>query len=71
MCKKAVSKVSHMLKYFLDQYETNRISEKAVDACLPALKFVPHWFVAPQMLEYTDNAVLFNDDIDFDHGDPD
>ena len=50
---------------------TKRISEKAVDACLPALKFVPHWFVAPKMLEYTDNAVLFNDDINFDHGDPD
>ena len=43
------------------------MSEKAVDACLPGLKFIPVWFVAPKMLEDLDNAVLFNNDIDPDN----
>ena len=30
---------------------------KAVDACLPALKFIPNRFVTPKMLDGLDNSV--------------
>ena len=39
--------------------------DKAVDACLPALKFVPGWFVTNKMLVKLDDAVFSNDDIAF------
>ena len=53
-----------MLKYWLDRYKTQEMCDKAVDACLPALNFVPDWFVPNIMLEKLDNAVFSNDDID-------
>ena len=39
-----------MLKYCLDRYKSQEICDKAVDACLPALKFVPDRFVTTKML---------------------
>ena len=48
---------------------TQEMCGKAVDARLPALKFVPDWLVTNKMLEKLDNAVfvtgstiLFNED---------
>ena len=40
-----------MLKYCLGRYKTKEICDKAIDAFLPVLKFIPDWFVTNQMLE--------------------
>ena len=40
--------------------------DKTVDACLPALKFVPNWFVKNKMLKKRNNVVFSIDDIDLD-----
>ena len=40
-----VSKEPFMLKYFLDRYKTEEICDKATDAFLSTLKFVPVCFV--------------------------
>ena len=40
MYEKAVSKEIFMLKYCLNRYKTQEISEKADDACLQSLKLV-------------------------------
>ena len=45
--------------------------DKAVDACLPALQFVPDWFVTNKMLEKLVNHVFSNDDIVFVNEDSD
>ena len=45
MCDKAVSNNSFTLKYCLDRNKTQEMCDKAIDALLPALKFVPDWFV--------------------------
>ena len=37
---------------------TQEMCGKAVDARLPALKFVPDWLVTNKMLEKLDNAVF-------------
>ena len=39
--------------------------DKAVDDFLPALKFVPDWFVTNKMLEKLDDTLFANDDIIF------
>ena len=54
-----------MLKYCLDRYKTQEICHKAVDAYLPLLKFVPHWFVTNMMLKDLDNAISLNGGIVF------
>ena len=54
-CDKVVSKEPFMVKYCLDRYKTQEICDKAIDACLPALQFVPDWFVLNKMLEKLDN----------------
>ena len=41
MCNKIVSGDAFMLKYFLDRYKTQGMRDKAVDAFLPTLKFIP------------------------------
>ena len=51
MCDKVVTKEHFLLKYYLDRYQTQEICDEAVDACLPALKFVPDLFVTNKMLE--------------------
>ena len=45
MCDKVVSEDSFMLKYCLSRYKTQEMCDKGVDDFLPALKFVPDWFV--------------------------
>ena len=40
-----------MLKYCLDRYKAKEICDKAIDAFLPASKFIPDWFVTNQMFE--------------------
>ena len=45
--------------------------DKAVDACLSALKFVPDSIVTSKMLEIVDTFVLSNDNIDLDYMDSD
>ena len=42
--------------------KNQKISDKAVDSYLLALKFVPDWFVTNKMIKKLDNAVLSNDD---------
>ena len=42
MCDKAVFKEAFMLKYCFDRYDTQEMGDDPVDACLPALKFVPN-----------------------------
>ena len=39
--------------------------DKAVDDFLPALKFVPEWFVTSKMIKNLDNALFANDHIIF------
>ena len=45
--------------------------EKAVDVCLPALTFVPDWFITNKMLEKRDDIVFSNNDIVFVNEDSD
>ena len=45
--------------------------DKAVDACLPQLKFVPDWIVTKKILKDLDNNVSFSDDIVFVNADSD
>ena len=40
--------------------------DKAVDACLPALKFVTDWFITNRILEKLDNVIFSNYDKDID-----
>ena len=46
------------LSYSIDSYRTQEICYKSVDACLPALKFVPDWFVTKNKLEKLDDVVF-------------
>ena len=39
--------------------------DKAVDEFLPALKFVPDWFITNKMLEKLNDALFVNDDVIF------
>ena len=66
MFGKVISEEPVVPKYFLDRYNIQEISDKAVDACVPALKFVPDWFNTNEMLEKLGNVVLSNGDIDLD-----
>ena len=51
-----------MLKHHLDRYKTQAMCDKAIDAFLPALKFIFGWSFARKMLEKFDNAVFSDDD---------
>ena len=62
MGDKVFFKNPFILNYFLDRYKTQEWRDKAVDACMPALKFVPGWFVTKKKIN---DAVSFNDDIVF------
>ena len=55
-----------MLKYYPDRYKAQEMCDKAIDAFLSTLKFVPYWFVMNKMLEKLDNVEFYNDDIDLD-----
>ena len=39
-----------MLKYCFNNYKVHEVCERVVDVCLPALKFIPDWFVTPKMV---------------------
>ena len=60
-----------MVKYCLNRYKTQEMSDKAADAFLPTLNSIADWFVTNKRLEKLDNAVFFNYDIDFDDKDSD
>ena len=65
MCDKAVSKDPFVLKYCLDRYKSQEMRNKAVDAFLPTLKFVPDWFLASKMIEKLDYDLFSNDNTIF------
>ena len=53
--KKCVKKLLILIflqcSLFLINFKTQEMCDKATDAYLPALKFVPNWFVTNKMLE--------------------
>ena len=64
-----ISDDSFSLRYVPDQYKTQQMCDKVVGDCIPALKFVPDWFVARKMIKilftalYTEENILyFNED---------
>lgn len=58
---KLVSKDPFMLKHCLDKYKTEEICDKAVDLCIPELKFAPVWFATSKTIENPVSAVFCND----------
>ena len=71
MCDKVVSKEHFLLKCCLDRLKTQEMCEKAVDACLPTLRFVPDWSVTNKMLKRLGSVLFFNYDIELDDIDSD
>ena len=65
MCKRSVSEIPYVLKYSPDRFKTREMCQKAADASLSSLKFVSNWFFTPKMFEDLNNAVSFNNDLDF------
>ena len=51
MHDKIVSDDPFKLKYCHDRYKTQEMCNKAVQDFLPALKFVPDWFVTSKMIK--------------------
>ena len=51
MHDKIVSDDPSKLKYCHDRYKTQEMCNKAVQDFLPALKFVPDWFVTSKMIK--------------------
>ena len=58
ICGKIVSEDPFILKYCVDRYNTQEMRDKAVDAFLPALKFVPDWFLTKKNL--LKNVMMLN-----------
>ena len=55
-----------MLKYCLNRYETQEMRDKAFNAFLPALNFVPDWFVTKKnIIEKLDDTLFANHTIIF------
>ena len=61
MSDKLVSKDPFVLKHCHDKYKTEEMCDKAIDLCIPALKFVPAWFVTSKTIENLESAVFCND----------
>ena len=59
MCGKAVLNAPFLLKYYLSWYQTQEVCDKAVDDFLPALKFVPGWFVTSKRVRRLKNLIMF------------
>ena len=61
MCDNIASDDPFKLKHCRDKYKTSEMCIKAVDDILPALKFVPDWFVTSKVIKklfidlYADN----------------
>ena len=53
ICDKVVSKVPFMLKYYLDRYKIQEMSDIADDIGLLALNFFPDWLITSNMIEKT------------------
>ena len=58
MCEKSVFEKQFMLKNCLNRYKIQGMCKNAVDACLPALIFVPDTLVTSRSLR--DNVVCFD-----------
>ena len=65
MYDKTVSSDAFMLKYCLNRCKTQKMCDKAVDDFLPALKFVPDWFVTSKLIKKLHNAPFADDYILF------
>ena len=63
MYNNAVSKDPLMLKYYLDRYKTKGMCDKAVDAFLSTLKFLPDCFITSKMIKKLDDDSFANDEI--------
>ena len=61
MRDKAFPEDSFMLKYCLGKFETQEMSDKAVDSFLLTLKFVPDWFVTSRIIKKLYNSLLTDD----------
>ena len=57
MYEKFVSRECIMLKYCSDRHKTQKMCDKAVDACFSALKFIPDWLVTSKMLGILNNVL--------------
>ena len=67
MCHEVVSEKLVMLKHYSERYKTQKMCDKAVDACLSALKIVPDFIVTSKMIEILHNLVFPDDNIDLDY----
>ena len=68
MCNNIICEDTFSIIYVPDQYKIKKISDKAVDDLLVALKFVPDWFFTSKMIKklFTDlcadeNILYFNE----------
>ena len=65
MCDRIIFDDPFSIRYASYQYKTQQMCGKAVDDCLPALNFVPDWFVTSKMIKilltalYTDKNMLY------------
>ena len=69
MCDRNISEDPFSIRYISNQYKTQQMCDKAAHDCLAALKFVPDWFAASEMIKilftafYADeNIFYFNED---------
>ena len=51
MCETVASEDPSLMVYFSYKYKTQRMCDKAVDNCLPALKLVPDWCVTSKIIK--------------------
>ena len=49
MCKRAVKKLSYLLRYDFAQYKTQQMCDKTILENGSALKFVPDWYKNQEM----------------------
>ena len=54
-----------MLNCCFDRYKTQKLCDRAVNASLLALKFVPDWLVTKKMIKTLDDDLFSNDNIIF------
>ena len=63
MCDRINSNDPLKLKYRDDRYKTQEMCNKAIDDFLPALKYVPDWFVTSKIIKKLLNAFYAGDNI--------
>ena len=65
MCDRIITVDPFSLRYAHYQYNIQKMFDKTVDDCLPALKFVPDWFVKSKTIKvlfaalYADKNILY------------